>query len=498
MDYVIVIHYLGILLMVYAGILLIPLVPTFIYKEFFLLESFLTSAFFVLVLGFIFFGATYYSAVREERKIYIRESLALVGLGWILVTVLGGLPFYLSQQLGIIDSVFESISGFTTTGATVVSNVESLPKGLLFWRAFTHFLGGIGVVVIFVSVLPYIGAGGRLLFESESFAPDVKFIKLRIKESVKQIVAVYLFLNALDILLLTLCGMDLFEAVCHAFATLATGGFSTRGKSIEDFHTTSIEIVTIFFMLCGGTNLLLLHRVFLRGDVKGLLKDPEWRAYISIWALSTLLATLSLMGINEIFAKGSLQNQGYETLRALRETAFTFASVITTTGFSNSDFEKWPVFAQWLLMIVAIIGSCAGSTAGGMKVIRFIILTKVVWNRVLATFQPKVVKPIRVGDIVVREDIQKEVLVFCSLWLVVIFVGSIVMSFMGLPIVTSVSASIACFCNIGPGLDLIGPSDNYLGLPGSAKIVLGSLMLAGRVEMFSIFVLLVPSFWSRK
>lgn len=495
MDYILVIHYLGKFVMLYAGAFLVPTFVALIFKEYNLVEIFLESGLIVLVLGFVGFWSTYSLVYGRDRKVQIRESLALVGLGWIFVTVLGGLPFLLSGKLGIIDSLFESVSGFTTTGATILSDVEHFPKALLFWRAFTHFLGGLGMVVIFVAVLPYIGAGGRILFESESFAPDVRYIKFRLKETVRKLIIIYLLFNAINALLLIIFGMNWFEAICHAFATLATGGFSTRNKSIEDFHSVPIEVITIFFMLSGGTNLLLLYDAFLRGRVGELVKNPEWRVYIGLWVGCVLISSVYLTR----FGDGVLSNNAqYDFMRALRESAFNFASLITCTGFSNSNFDVWPSFSKWLLMVVTIIGGCAGSTAGGLKIIRLVIVYKVLWNKVITVFQPKTVKPVRVGKIVVRDDIQKEVVVFCLLWVMIILVGSISLCFTGVPIVSSVSAVIACFSNAGPGLESVGPYENYSVLPNVAKLILCFVMLAGRVEMFSILVLFVPSFWGRK
>ncbi len=494
MDYIVLIHYLGKFVMLYGTSFLVPIFIALIYREYDLVETFLSSGFIVLVMGFIGFWSTYPLFYRKERKVQIRESLALVGLGWIFVTVLGGLPFFLSDKLKIIDSIFESISGFTTTGATILPDVEHFPKALLFWRAFTHFLGGLGMVVIFVSVLPYIGAGGRILFESESFAPDVRYIKIRMKETVRKLVIVYLLFNAINTLLLMIFGMNWFEAVCHAFATLATGGFSTRNHSIEDFHSVPIEVVTIFFMLSGGTNLLLLYDAFLRGRIGELFKNPEWRVYIGLWVVCVLLSSVHLTR----FGDDVLSNTQYDFMKALRESAFNFASLMTCTGFSNSNFDVWHSFNKWLLMVVTIIGGCAGSTAGGLKIIRLVILSKILWNKVLTVFQPKTVKPVRVGKIVVRDDIQKEVVVFCILWLVIIVIGSVSLCFTGMPIVSSVSAVIACFSNAGPGLESVGPYENYSVLPNVAKVILCFVMLAGRVEMFSILVLFVPSFWGRR
>lgn len=497
MDLLIVIHYLGIFLMCYGVAFLLPIIIVLLYNEFYLFSVFVYSSFTVVVVGGVFFGATYFWVKREDRKIQLRESLAIVGLGWFLVTAFGGLPYFFSGRLGVIDSIFESVSGFTTTGATVINDVEVIPKSLLFWRALTHFIGGVGIVVIFISVLPYLGVGGRLLLESESFAPDVKFIKPRIKETAKQILFVYLLLTVIQILLLLICGMNLFDAICHTFATLSTGGFSTKNKSIEAFNSLRIELVIIVFMLLGATNFGLMYR-FIRGNLLEPLRNTEWKVFIFIWAISIVLITLCLMGYapQDKFSKEEYPIYGLG--KALRYSAFTVTSLFTSTGFTNIDYDEWHSFARWYLMVITIIGGCAGSTCGGIKTIRFIILGKFLLNRLISTFQPRTVRAVVIGKQVVSEEIQKAVQGFIGLWLLLLAIGSFVLCWFGTPIVTGVSAVIVSLANVGPGLEFVGGSENYAEMPQIAKVVLALLMLMGRIELYSILILFVPSFWLKK
>ncbi|MCX8063921.1 MAG: TrkH family potassium uptake protein [Candidatus Hydrogenedentes bacterium] len=497
MDYIIVINYLCRFLVLYSFAFLLPLIPALVYGEFSsLLGTFLYSAFTVLGLGLVGFGATYPFIKGEDRKIQIKESLALVGLGWFFITILGGLPYYFSGTLSLLDGVFESVSGFSTTGASVIEKVELVPKGLLFWRAFTHFLGGMGIVVIFISVFPYLGVGGRFLLESESFAPDVRFIKPRIKETVRQILLVYILLTVIQTILLTLCGMSLFDAVCHSFATLSTGGFSTKNKSIDSFESLPIEIITIVFMLCGATNFSLMYQV-LRGDILAPFKNTEWKYFIGIWLISVLLISLCLLGVHGVYDSGG-KDSTFGIGESLRYSTFTFTSLFTCTGFTTKDYDNWHSFIRWYLMVMVIVGGCAGSTSGGIKVIRFIILLKMLKNRLFMVFQPRAVRAVVVGKQVVSEDIQKAVRDFFALWIILIMLGSLILCWTGLPIETSVSAVMVCLSGVGPGLDKVGGCESYGNIPQLAKVVLSLLMLMGRLELYTILVLFLPSFWWKK
>lgn len=496
MNFKQVVNYLGWFILYYSFAFLILLLPAFIYKEYELVPAIFYSFFCTLLFGSVGIILTY-KKNQEEENFLVRESLAFVGLGWIALTVLGSLPYSLSGYLPFVDAVFESVSGYTTTGATVVHDIEAFPKTLLFWRAFTHFLGGVGIVVIFVSILPYIGAGGRLLLESESFAPDIRSVKPRIKESVKQILLVYLSFNAANIILLMIFGMNFFDAVCHAFATLATGGFSTKQMSIGAYHSLPIEIITIFFMFCGATNFGLLYQIY-HGNFKVFIKNVEWKVYVLIWFSSIVLIAFSLIGFHGTFSQDPTQFPDYSIAKAFRDSAFTVTSLISCTGFVTADFDTWPHFARWVLMIIVVIGGCAGSTTGGIKTIRFTIVCKLLFNRIISIFQPRTIKTIRVGEQVISEETQKAVIVFVALWIFIIVIGSLVLCWTGLPIVTAISSAVVCFSNCGPGLEYVGGYEDYSALSALAKSVLSFIMLTGRVELYSILVLFIPSFWRGK
>lgn len=497
MNYFRLIHYLGRLVSGYAFVFLALLLPAVIYGETVIIPYIFECFMYVLLAGLLGIVATYRKSKEREESFFIKESLALVGLGWILITLFGSLPFYLSGNLNLMDAIFESVSGFTTTGSTVVRDIESFPKTLLFWRAFTHFLGGMGVVVMFLAVLPYLGAGGRLLLKSESYVPDIKFIRPRVKETLKQLVYVYISLTIIQCILLMIFGMKFFDAICHAFATLASGGFSTRQMSIGAYNSLPIEIVTIFFMLCAGTNFGLFFLLYQK-NFRAFIQNVEWKSYIFIWFSAIVLLTICVMGYHGVFSLDVNKIEHYSFQKALRSVAFTVTSLMTDTGFTTEDYDLWPHFARWSLVILMVIGGSAGSTSGGLKIIRVVILVKYLLNRVKSVFQPRVIKSIQIGDQIIDEEIQKSVLSYFALYVTVFTIGSLVLCWTGLPIVTSISSVAAAINGCGPGLEFVGGVEDFSALPIISKGVLCILMLMGRLEIYTILVLLFPSFWQNK
>lgn len=497
MNYFQLINYLGRLLSGYAFIFLILLVPSIAYKEIDIIPYIFESFIYVFLIGLLGIVSTFRRSKVEEDRFLIKESLALVGLGWIFVTFFGSLPFFLSGHLSFMDAIFESVSGFTTTGSTVVKDIEAFPKTLLFWRAFTHFLGGMGIVVMFIAVLPYLGAGGRLLLRSESFVPDVKFITPRVKETVKQLLMVYISLTTIQCIFLMIFGMNLFDAICHAFATLASGGFSTRQMSIGAYNSLPIEIITIFFMLCAGTNFGLFFLLYQR-NFRAFFQNTEWRVYISIWLFSIIFITICVMGYHGTFSLEQSNYPQYSFGKALRSVAFTVTSLMSDTGFTTEDYDLWPHFARWALVILMIIGGSAGSTSGGLKIIRIIILFKFLVNRVKSVFQPKMIKAIHLGGQIIDDDVQKSVLSYFAIYVSVFIIGTLVLCWIGLPIVTSISSVAAAINGCGPGLEYVGGLEDFSSIPTFGKGVLCILMLMGRLEIYAILVLFFPSFWRGK
>lgn len=435
-----------------------------------------------------------------DEEMYQRETLALVSLGWLLAAGVGALPFVLGGVLTPIDAYFESISGFTTTGSSVMTNIEATAKSILFWRSFTHWVGGMGIIVLFVAVLPYLGVEGKHLFKSEMPLPDRHGKRPRVKDTAAQLYKVYFGFTILGTILLMLAGMNLYEALCHTFAALATGGYSTRQASIGAFHSLPIEIVSIVLMVIGATNFGLFIAM-LRGDWKAPLRNTEWRVYMGMLVVATLLVTANLMGAQgKANFEDTIAQTGtpYSVGQALRAAAFTTTSIKTTTGYCTDDFDQWPYFSQMLLVMLMLIGGCAGSTGGGLKIIRFIILVKMLWYRVESTFRPRTVRSIWINGEAVDEETRNSVYAFLAMYVFVFSGMALLLSWIGLPFRTAVSAVAATMNGVGPGLEHVGAARDFHLVPDSGKLVLCLCMLLGRLELFTFCALFVPGFWKRR
>lgn len=424
-------------------------------------------------------------------RMYQREALSLVSLSWIVAAGIGALPFIFSGVLGPVDAYFESMSGFTTTGSTVITDIEAQPKSILFWRSFTQWIGGMGIVVLFIAVLPYLGAGGKQLFRSESPGPDPRGLSPHIKDTASILYKIYLGLTAVQTVALMLAGMNFYEALTHTLSTLATGGFSTRQASLAGFDSAAVESIVLFFMLCAGTNFVLFF-MMLRKEWKAPFRDTEWRVYIGIILIGTALIAINLM-----FSGGGQgeATQEYGVGTSLRHAAFQVVSMLTTTGFTTDDFNVWPAFSRMLLVGLMFVGACAGSTGGGMKIVRLMMLVKMAYWRLECTFRPKTIRAVRIGGHVVGDDVQKMVYAFLVLYIMWFAGGTLFMSALGLPFETATTSVIATLNNIGPGLGLVGATGDYADIPDVGKIFLSLCMVLGRLELFSVCVLFVPSFW---
>ncbi|MEJ2536876.1 MAG: TrkH family potassium uptake protein [Calditrichia bacterium] len=475
-----IIHILGFLLIFLSGAMLLPIPFSIYYGESDYIY-FLITAFITFLIGLIAFKMT-----RFDREVRAREGFAIVTLGWTMFSLLGCLPFILSGYIpSFTDAFFETMSGFTTTGATILVDIQKLPHGLLFWRSFTHWLGGMGIIVLSLAILPFLGVGGMQLFKAEVPGPVPDKLTPRVTETAKILWGVYIVISLAETILLMFGGMSLFDALCHTFGTMATGGFSTKNASIGYYHSPYIEYVIIVFMIIAGTNFSLHYRL-LRGDFKAHLKNNE------------LLLFLGLIGGATIFI-------GYDTLLhhypelevAFRKTLFQVTSIITTTGYGTADYEQWAFSSQFILFLFMFIGGCAGSTGGGMKVIRLYVLIKFVRAEVRRLLHPSAVIPIRVGHTVIPREIVTNVLGFLALLTGLFITGVILMSVLGLDLESSFGAVAATLGNIGPGLGSVGPTDNYAHIPVLGKWVLTFFMLAGRLEIYTVLILFAPSFWKK-
>ncbi len=416
-----------------------------------------------------------------------REGMAIVAVGWVAASVVGALPFWFAETFpgSFIDCLFESMSGFTTTGASVLTDIEAVPRGILFWRSLTHWLGGMGIIVLSLAILPFLGVGGMQLYKAEVPGPVPDKLRPRIKDTAMLLWKVYLLFTVVQTVLLCLGGMDLFESLCHTFGTMATGGFSTRNTSVAAYDSVYIDVVITVFMLIAGAN-FTLHYHALRGRPGVLWRDPEFRFYILVFAGFTLWSAWDLLGPN------------YEHFgQALRYSSFQVASIMTTTGFATADYELWTPLPQCLLLLCMFLGGCAGSTGGGIKCMRIQLLLKHAYNELYRLIHPRAVTRVKFGKRSVEQDVLNSIAGFFLLFLGLFIVSSFLLAAMGVDVVTSFAAVVACIGNIGPGLGAVGPTDNYAALPDMGKMLLYFCMLLGRLEIYTVIILFVPEFWRK-
>jgi trk system potassium uptake protein len=428
------------------------------------------------------------------EDIFRREATATVSVAWILSALAGALPYYfadLAEMGSFADCFFESMSGLTTTGASVLTDIEAVPPGLLFWRSWTHWVGGIGIIMLFVAVLPYLGAGGRALVKSEITGPVKEGLTPRIKDTALLLARLYIGYTIAQTLLLLLAGLSLFDALCHTFGTLGTGGFSTKNDSIAHFDASgAVEVILIVFMILSASNFALMHGAF-RGRIRTLWRDGEWRFFMIV-----------IFG-SAFFLSGLLLSAGTyaQADRALRDSLFTVVSLVTTTGFVTADFDLWPTPAKFLLVSLMFMGGCAGSTSGGLKMLRCLLLLKVVVGLIEKVFRPRSIRQVRVGDSVISTELQFATLGYFAIFWMVFAVGGFAFAVieMGeIDLVTAFTTIASMVNNIGPGLGQVGAVENYGFLAASSKVLLSVMMLAGRLEFYSVLVLLAPGFWRSK
>lgn len=444
-----------------------------------------------------------------EGQLARREALLLVSASWLVGAAVAALPFYfwakfephtLDPAFGSwINCYFESISGFTTTGATVLTKIESIPRSLLLWRATTHWLGGLGIVVLFVAVLPMLGVGSKRVFRVESPGPTPEGVTPRIQEAARILWLIYLGLTVAEVLTLKLLGLDWFSCVCHTFATLATGGFSTLNASIGQINQAAIDTAIIVFMLLAGVNFGIYYQLIHR-RWRSVAGDPELRTYLAILAVGCLVIVISIYRLPVITTAGEQVDPSF--LTSLRYGLFQVVSIQTTTGFCTAEFDHWPFVAKATLVILMFVGASAGSTGGGVKVIRCLIAAKILFAEIERVFRPNVVRPVRVGKQTVEHE-QKLAAVSYLLGIAVLFaVGTVLIKAMEddhpIDLVTAATAAAATLNNIGPGLAEVSAVDNYVWFSTPAKVVMCLLMVIGRLEVFAIIVLFHPRFWRKE
>ena len=507
-------------------------------------------------------GGGLWGRLRPKEELRVREGFAIVALAWLVLSLVGAVPWVVTGVLaGFTDAFFETMSGFTTTGATVLGGattpaIEAVPNAFLFWRSLTHWLGGMGIIVLTIAVLPLLGVGGMQLFKAEVPGPSADKLTPRVTETAKRLWAIYVAITVAETLLL-LPAMSLFDAVNHAFATLATGGFSTENGSVGQYGSAYVDWVITAFMVLAGMN-FALHYQLLHRNVTGVVRNEELRVYAAILAGATVLLTLSLWAptsdllhapvtldgeivteevARERAADGAVGDEaattdadraggedigggaelgddpgdrlatdearGRTVVRydsfpdALRYAAFQAASIITTTGFGTADYELWPPLAIVILFALFFVGGMAGSTGGGVKVVRVLLILKNSFRELRQLVHPQAILPVRLDHRVVPEGIMRNVLSFIVFYVGLIGLGTLVMGALGLDIWSAFSATFSCVGNVGPAFGAMGPTENYTHVPALGKWVLSLLMMAGRLEIFTVLLLFTPAFWKR-
>ena len=469
---------LGLILECLAGLLILPTVAGLCYGEG--VTHFLITMALSGVLGFLLARVKPYSDV-----IYAKDGFVVVSLGWVLMSMIGALPFVLSGDIpNYIDALFETVSGFTTTGASILEDVEGLSRGCMFWRSFTHWIGGMGVLVFIMAVLPMSGEHSMHIMRAEVPGPTVGKLVPRLRQTAKILYLIYIAMTLLEMLLLLLGGMSFYDALLHAFATAGTGGFSTRAASIAAFDSLYLEMVIAVFMVLFGVN-FNLYFLLLIGRWKDALKSEELHWYLGIIAASVMAIAL---GISKMYG-------GLAT--GLRHAFFYVASITSSTGFGTVDFVTWPEYCKWIIVMLMFCGACAGSTGGGIKTSRVIILFKNVACEIRQMIHPRTVTRVQLDGKRVDADGLKAVSTFFTSFMLLLITGSFLVSLDGYDMATNFSAVLSSLSNIGPGMSLIGPTGNYNIFSYGSKLVLTVMMLIGRLEIFPILILFSPSTWKK-
>ena len=478
MNYAIVFRLLGYILMIEGALLLLPAAASLIYGEWMVLAVFLLTAAVSAGIGFAL------RAIKPRSKVfYMREGFTATALSWIVISVVGAAPFVLTGCIpNPVDALFETVSGFTTTGASILPEVESLPKGILFWRSFTHWIGGMGVLVFLLSLLPLTGGSHVNLMKAESPGPQVDKLVPKVQSTAKILYSIYFALTVLEVVFLLLGGMPLFESMLTAFGTAGTGGFGFKNDSFTSFSPYIQWVVTIFMILFGvnfNAYFLLLLRKFNRAI------SEEVRGYFAIILVAIGIITANIYSLYNSFGE------------AVRQAAFQVGSIITTTGFSSCDFDLWPTLSKEILVVLMFIGACAGSTGGGIKVSRLLILGKTLGKELKQALHPQVVAPVRMDGKLLNHETIRTTNVFMGAYFFIFVVSFLLISLDGFDMVTNFTAIAATLNNIGPGLAQVGPMMNFGSFTNPAKLVMIFDMLAGRLEIFPMLVLFLPDTWRR-
>lgn len=442
------------------------------------IEAFAISSILTAIIGLIIVKIT-----PTFKEIHRNEGLVIVAITWALMAFLGAIP-YLFFNIHFLDALFESMSGITTTGATILKDFSLYPKTMFFWRSFTQWIGGMGIIVLFIAILPKFAVGGRQLFFSEVPGPINDDLNLRIRQTAVKLWVLYIILTAIEIILLTIAGMPFFDSICNSLSTLAAGGFSPNQESIMGYHNPIIEWIIIAFMFLAGTNFALQFKIFTTGKLSFLKNSSEFLIYSIIFILASIIITFVL-----------IDHTNYDVFHSLRLAAFQAISILTTTGFATDDFNLWIDSAKIVLVALMFIGGCASSSAGGIKVVRIIILFKAFFNEIIKLLHPKAILSLRFDNQIVNKEILRQIVVFVLIYLGLLIISSILVGFIESNLIVGFTASAATIGNIGPGLGPIGPMGSYADLSMLSKNILIFDMWIGRLELISVIIFLSPYTW---
>jgi trk system potassium uptake protein len=474
--------FIGLLLMILSGFMISSILWSFYYNEAEAIRAILYSSLITLAFGLFLY---FLSFKHDHKNIGKKEGYIIVTFTWISISAFGALPFFLSGAIpNFTDAYFETISGFTTTGATIINDIEAVSKGLLFWRSMTQWLGGMGIIVLTLAILPILGIGGMQLFVAEAPGTTPSRLHPRITETAKRLWGIYIILTLIQTILLMVGNMSFFDSICHAFTTMATGGFSTQNDSIAGY-SPYIQYIIILFMILAGTS-FTLHYYLLKGQIKKITENEEFKFYLYMMGFITLLFTISIV---------ALYHTDFE--KSFRDSLFQVVSIVTTTGFITVDYLEWKGFMWFGIFMLMFTGGCIGSTGGGLKMIRLVVLFKSSRLELKRLIHPMAVMPVRINKKSIPNDIIQNFLAFLLIYMMLIFAGSMIMSFLGLDFISAVGAAASTIGNIGPGLGSVGPVETYAHIPVFGKWVLSFFMLVGRLELFTVLLLLSPSFWKK-
>lgn len=482
MNLTLTINIIGVILIFLSIFMILPIIVSLIYGSEDLLPL-LKSTIISLSLGLLFFLFTRKHSKRDLRH---RDAFMIVTLGWVTMALSGALPFIFSGSISrFTDAVFESMSGFTTTGSSILTDIEILPKGILFWRSLTHWIGGIGIIVMSLAIMPMLGTGGMQLFKAEVSEVVDEKIKPRIIDTAKTLFKVYFLFTIIGIFLLIIGGMNLYDAICHCFGALATGGYSTKNLSIGYYNSSYIDYVIIILMFIGGTN-FSLHYYALRGNIK-YIKNNEFVFYSLITILASLLITFS------VYFSGLYRS----AQQAFRYSLFQVVSTMTATGYYTADFEKWPIFTQAILVCLMFFGGMVGSTAGGMKQVRILLMFKHIYREFYQIIHPRAITSVKLDGKELSKDVLGSVWGFIFLFIFIWATSTLLMTALNVDLITAATTTISAMSNVGPALGEAGPAENYASLPLAGKWILIFCMLVGRLEVYTVLILFLPQFWKK-